>query len=159
MRSSSARDSGSVDMPMLLLVASVVTALSLPVFYSAYEDLSRTLALDKAQEMRHLVLSTASTVLEAHPGSHMEVDIRLADGRFAAVKEFSICGPPGNASLRDQLTISYRINGGETRSLVNDPLVRLVNTEDGRMILKGSAALRMEHIIDNGTHMVAVHRT
>jgi len=157
MRRLSADAAGVMDMPMRLLIASVLTAMILPIFYSAYEDLSITRTEEELLEEIDGLLINARTLLEGGEGSRIETEFNVMGSMNSDPLKVIIGGPIQGDERWTSYTVGYSISGGSYRYVVSKPPVQITgNSMDGLSLSEGDHRLIMVHSVINGTHLIIV---
>lgn len=93
MRRLSADAEGIMDMPMRLLIASVLTAMIIPVFYGAYEDLSIARTEDGLLSEIDDFMMMSRALLDGGVGSSAEFDFQVESRMNSGPVKVSIGGP------------------------------------------------------------------
>ena len=88
-------EAGMADVPMRLLIASVLTSLMVPLLLGAYEDLSCSVAEDRALREMDRISRAARSVLDGDVGSSVEIEVHLEGFGMASFKRGIIGGPIG----------------------------------------------------------------
>lgn len=121
MKRLSADQLGMVEMPMRLLIATTITALVLPVFWSAYEDLSLKRAENGLGGEMEELLDTVRGVMDGGVGSYQEVEIEVPTGMGIGLDDLVIGGPLNGEERWTSFTIRYRFRGEGWAILTTDP--------------------------------------
>ncbi len=150
MRKTLGTDLGVADMPMLLMVSAIVTAIAVPIFWSAYEDVSAEMVMGEVLEAADMLFRCGSTVLSGGEGSSMEVELDLTGSGSVSVEEFTIGGPASGAR---SLLITFTLSNSDTGHLTHSPPLRL----SGPVILhEGQYKLRISHEVMEDIHYAGI---
>ncbi len=150
MRKTLGTDLGVADMPMLLMVSAIVTAIAVPIFWSAYEDVSAEMVMGDVLEAADMLFMCGSTVLNGGEGSSMEIELDLTGSGGVSVEEFTIGGPAMGAR---SLLITYTLSNSDTGHLTHSPPLRL----SGPIILHGGQyKLRISHEVMEEIHYAGI---
>lgn len=156
MRGSSVDDSGAVDMPMRLIIAAVLTSLTLPVLWGAYSDLSDTVTEGSMKRELSRVLRCVDEVMSGGPGSSLELTVDLTGFGTSRVEEVLIGGPL-NSTDGSSFRIEAHVGDMGDLLLALDPPV-LMTSSDGQGLRLGPGVhgLRIGHESINGHHYAVV---
>lgn len=146
---------GVSDIPIRLLIAAVLTSLVVPVFLSAYGDLSATITEGSLDSELFKLVSTVQDVMSGGEGSRVEVKLELYGWGNCEIERIEVGGRPDGGSS-DSYLIRYIINGKAEKRLAPRPLT-VMTTEEGAplILLKGSYVVSVTHVL-NGTTRMAV---
>ncbi|MGA1821279.1 MAG: hypothetical protein ACMUIG_01980 [Thermoplasmatota archaeon] len=157
MRRLSADISGVMDMPVRLLIASVLTAAIIPVFYGAYEDLSMTRTEEGILREIDEFLRISRTLLDGGEGGRIGFDFNLESRMNAGSVSVIMGGPIDGDGKWTSFAVRYRINGGCYRYVVSKPPLQITSHDlEGLPLGEGSNEIMIQHAVVNGTHLIMV---
>lgn len=146
-------------MPMRLLIASVLTAMIIPVFYGAYEDLSIARTEDGLLSEIDDFMMMSRALLDGGVGSSAEFDFQVESRMNSGPVKVSIGGPIDGDDRWTSFTVGYSISGGGLRYIVSRPPIQITSGSQEAVVLgEGDHTLILEHSVMNGTHLILIRR-
>ncbi|MFO8051716.1 MAG: hypothetical protein R6V01_08475 [Thermoplasmatota archaeon] len=158
MRDSSVGDHGVSDIPMRLIIAAVITSLSLPIFWGAYDSLSENMTLSSVEGEIGELLRVVEDVMSGGTGSTLDAEISFNSWGTSDIEYVKVGGPleNGNAS---SLKIEYSISGVGTSFLSLDPPLRMCSSKGGSLFLQeGKHQLRVVNRMFDGVPAAEVEK-
>ena len=155
MKRLSADSDGMIEMPMRLLLATTITALVLPVFWSGYQDLSLKRAENSvALEVEGLMV-TIQSVMDGGSGSYQEVELSLDIPGTVVLGDFIAGGPVEGDESWTSFTVRYRFGGEGWAVVAPDPPIRMTseNLDSGLEIPEGTIKIYVRHDNVDGEHV------
>ncbi|MGA1793239.1 MAG: hypothetical protein ACMUHM_04755 [Thermoplasmatota archaeon] len=145
MRGMSASKLGAAELSMGLLIAAVVTSISVPLVFSAYGELSVKITVEALEEEIAGFLEMVRTVMDGGNGSVIEIDLDISHFGSSKVERVNIGGPPESGSER--FLVSFEVTGHGRGFMSLDPPLPMVSTDGGALELKeGDHELRLCHV-------------
>jgi hypothetical protein len=152
----SADAAGVMEMPVKLLIASVLMAAIIPIFYGAYEDLSVSRTEEGLLREIDDFLRISRTLLDGGEGGRICFSFDVDGSMNTGTVEVVIGGPIDGDERWRSFTVGYRISGGGFRYVVSRPPIQITGGHDGIVLGEGSHELIIEHAVMNGTHVVLI---
>ncbi len=156
MRKIQGSDLGVADLPMLLMVSAIVTAIAVPIFWSAYEDVSAEMVMGDVLEAADMLFMCSSTVLNGGEGSSMEIELDLTGSGTVSVEEFVIGGPAVGEGFERSLLITFALSNSDTGHLTHSPPLRLSGGSGPVILHGGQYKLRISHEVIGDIHYAGV---
>jgi hypothetical protein len=155
MRGMSATTLGIADLPMRLLVVSIVTSIAVPVVWAAYSDLSITMTQSSIEKELRDLFEVVESVMDGGVGTSLKVSMDISNWGSAGLDRVTIGTKMNTSSDPDRYVISYEIRG-EGRSFISlDPPVAMLS-DDGIILSNGDHELRLEHEVYLDEHICFV---
>ncbi|MCU0798542.1 MAG: hypothetical protein MUC62_02575 [Candidatus Thermoplasmatota archaeon] len=147
---------GVSDIPVRLLIAAVLTSLVVPVFWSAYGDLSATITEGALDSELFELVSSVQDVMSGGVGSRVEVSIELKGWGSCDIERIEVGGMADPRSSESYL-IRYVISGRAERRMAPQPLT-VMTTEGGSTLVlsEGSFVISVTHMMMGTTHMATL---
>lgn len=141
----SASDLGISDIPMSILIAAVITSITVPAVWSAYQNLSVNMTVDALENEITGMLDMVRAVMDGGVGSVVEVDLDIKHWGSSEVERVEMGGSMNGSSER--FMVSYTITGYGKGFLCLDPPVQMISSgnEGGLALTEGTYRLRLEH--------------
>ncbi|MGA1819658.1 MAG: hypothetical protein ACMUHU_01475 [Thermoplasmatota archaeon] len=154
MRGTSASKLGAAELSMGLLIAAVVTSVSVPLVMTAYSDLSAKVTVDALEEEIGHLLRMVRAVMDSGNGSTAEVDIEISHFGSSRVERVAIGGPPGSGSER--FMVSYEVSGHGRGFMSLDPPLPMTTVEgEGLQLDEGGHTLILRNV-QEGTDRICL---
>jgi hypothetical protein len=151
MRGMSASSLGVADLPMRLLIASVVMSITVPIVWSAYSDLSvKNTVVSIEREIRD-IFEIIEDVMDGGVGSTLEARMEISSWGTARVEELAIGGRLNGSNGSERFLISYHISGYGSRFMSLDPPVPILSIE-GINLGEGIYSLKITHALSDDGH-------
>lgn len=141
----SASNLGISDIPMSILVAAVLTSMTVPAVWSAYQNLSVNMTVDALENEIADMLDMVRAVMDGGVGSVVEVNLEIRHWGSSVVERVEMGGSLNGSSER--FMVSYIIAGYGKGFLCLDPPVEMISPryEGGLVLTEGTYTLRLEH--------------
>ena len=151
---------GITDIPMRLLIAAVLTSLAVPMVLDAYEDLSCSVANDRALREMDAIADAARAVLDGDVGSSMDIGLELRGWGSATLTSVVIGGAIDPARTSEAYMMVFQIELLGRVSSAPDPPIAMTNADgSGGMVLgEGRTHLTVTHIVIGSVHAASFSR-
>lgn len=153
-------EAGVTDIPMRLLIAAVLTSLMVPIVLGAYEDLSCSVAENRALREMDRISGAARSVLDGDIGSSVDLEVDLWGFGLAGFKNGLIGGPLVGERNASAYMIVFDIDLlGKVHTAPDPPIA--MTSEGGSVGLtlgEGEAVLTVTHVIIAGVHAASFKR-
>ncbi len=148
----------AMDMPMNLLITAVITALTIPVFWSAYEDLSDRLVERSIMSEMDRVSRAVNDVMSGGVGSRIELTISIEGWGSSGVDRVEIGGPLEGGDSWESFVIRVYLSGGGDRILAAEPLYQMTSGEgvEGLALQTGEYDVIIVHSILKGRQVASL---
>lgn len=151
---------GMVDMPMRLLMAAVLTSLMVPVVLGAYQDMSMSVAEDRALRDMSRIAWAARSVLDGDAGSTVRIQLELDGFGSSEFIEGTIGGPLDGEERWRAYVIVFELEGAGRITSAGDPPLPMTddNGGSGLYLLPGRTELEVTHVIVDGIHAASFRK-
>lgn len=147
-------DSGMTDVPMRLMIAAVLTALMVPLVMGAYEDLSRTVAQDRALAEMARIARAGRAVMDGDVGSCVSLTIDVRGFGSVQLEKGTIGATLMDGPTAEAYTIVFDMGSLGEVSTVPEPLMAMTGPDgsSGLTITEGENHLTVTHVSVGGVH-------
>jgi hypothetical protein len=152
MRGVSAASLGVTDIPMRLLIASVVMSITVPLVWSAYSDLSIKNTIVSVEREITELFEVIEDVMDAGVGSTLSTRFEVSSWGSARILSIKIGGQMNGSESSEQFLISYQISGYGNRIMSLDPPVAMLSSE-AISLSEGIYDLKISHELTENGHI------
>jgi len=154
-------DVAMTDLPMRLLISAVLTSLIVPIVIGGYQDLSCSVAEDRALKEMSRIARSARSVMDGDIGSSLVIQLELEGFGGAGFVKGIIGGPLHGESAYASMMIVFQLNTLGRMTSAPDPPVRMTGPDGtaGLDLAPGKVELVVTHILVEGVHAASFSRS